>query len=359
MPAQRARRGARRIEQHDIEALIRAPFARVRRDERRGEARPFEIFRDAFEPLRRLIQRRHDSAGVRELHRLAAGRGAEIGDAQPRDVAEQTRRRRRRRVLHPPGALREARQRGDFAAAIEPHAVGVDDAAAQGRRPMRGIGFHGDVERRLAAQSARYGVCRFAAIGGAPAREQPVGKIGAGRLRGKRRRAVGRDPAQHGVDQLGERRRRPRGLRDTNRLRHHRMRRRAHHQQLGGAGAQDCPRQRSGIRQRLLQILREHCIDAAEPAQRRACDGAREGAVAAFKAAETLRVGQRVVERAAVIEHFGYEHGGGAPRGSACRRHPHGPRRRSPHGPGSLAGAPGVRASGARVCVSGMPPAIA
>ena len=59
----------------------------------------------------------HLRAGGAELHGLAAGRGAEVGDALAGDVAQQARGQGGGGVLHPPGALGEARQVGDVAAA--------------------------------------------------------------------------------------------------------------------------------------------------------------------------------------------------------------------------------------------------
>ena len=62
-----------------------------------------------FEPVGGDVDRRHPGAGGGELRGLAAGRGAEIGDALAGDVAEQARRERGGGVLHPPGAVVDSR----------------------------------------------------------------------------------------------------------------------------------------------------------------------------------------------------------------------------------------------------------
>ena len=70
----------------------------------------------------------------RELRGLAAGRGAEIDHALAGDVAEQPRRQRGGRVLHPPGAVGEAGKLLD--AALAAGAAG-SRSAARGRRAAR------------------------------------------------------------------------------------------------------------------------------------------------------------------------------------------------------------------------------
>src|SRR3546814_3251293 len=58
----------------------------------------------------------HRRAACRKLHRLATGRGAEIGDTLAGDIAQHPRRQGGGGVLHPPLALVKARQRFDGAA---------------------------------------------------------------------------------------------------------------------------------------------------------------------------------------------------------------------------------------------------
>ena len=74
------------------------------------------------------------------------------------------------------------------------------------------------------------------------------------------------------------------------------------HQQLRRADAQQRARVRSGVRQRPFQEMRQHRVDAAQAAQRRGRNRAREGAVAAFERGEARRFVQRVFERAAALD---------------------------------------------------------
>ena len=89
-----------------------------------------------FDPVRGDVDRRDPGAGAGQLRRLAARRGAEIGDVQAGDIAEQPRRKRGRGILHPPGALGKAGQVGNRARQPRhPHRAGRQDDAAQAPRP--------------------------------------------------------------------------------------------------------------------------------------------------------------------------------------------------------------------------------
>src|SRR5262249_17171013 len=74
-----------------------------------------EVADQPLEATLRAVDRGHRRAARGELRRLAAGRGAEIDHALARDIAEEPRRDRRRRILDPPGAVGIARQGGDRA----------------------------------------------------------------------------------------------------------------------------------------------------------------------------------------------------------------------------------------------------
>ena len=71
-----------------------------------------------------------------QLRGLAAGRRAKVGDPQSLYVAEQARRQRGGRVLHPPLALGIAGQfRNRAGKARDAHRSGRQDDAAKGFRP--------------------------------------------------------------------------------------------------------------------------------------------------------------------------------------------------------------------------------
>ena len=103
-----AGRAARGVEQHRVEGAARIPGGHVGFHDLRRKRQAREVFIETCEPRGRMIDGRHLGASGRKLGRLAAGRGAEIGDAKASDVAEETRGKRRGRVLHPPGAVRIA-----------------------------------------------------------------------------------------------------------------------------------------------------------------------------------------------------------------------------------------------------------
>src|SRR3546814_13302508 len=71
---------------------------------------------DTLFPYTTLFRAGHRRAACRKLHRLATGRGAEIGDTLAGDIAQHPRRQGGGGVLHHPLALVTARQRFDGAA---------------------------------------------------------------------------------------------------------------------------------------------------------------------------------------------------------------------------------------------------
>ena len=72
-----------------------------------------EIGGKPLQPVGGDVDRGHLGAGGGELGGLAAGRGAEIGDALAGDVAKQAGGQGGGHVLHPPGALGETGERFD------------------------------------------------------------------------------------------------------------------------------------------------------------------------------------------------------------------------------------------------------
>ena len=122
-------------------------------------------------------------AGGGELHRLAARRGAQVEHALPVARAEQPRGERGGEILHPPGALVEARQ--------------VGDRAPRGEADMAGQ----QADRRRAARPAsvgRIGSVRSSGGGAAIAR-----RGGVDHRRRPRRRASARRPAAGSVGSSG------------------------------------------------------------------------------------------------------------------------------------------------------------
>ena len=149
MAADGAGRGAGRIEQHGVERLGRSIRRRRRRRARlratTGSGFPAAAASRAG-ARSTAVTRAPAAASCAVLPPGAAQRSA---TRSPRDVAEQPRRQRRRRVLHPPGALGKARQRGDGAMRDRAHRAGRQHAAAEPRRPQFGIALHRQIERRL------------------------------------------------------------------------------------------------------------------------------------------------------------------------------------------------------------------
>ena len=125
---------------------------------------------------------------------LAAGRGAEIGDALSRNVAEEAGRQRRRGVLDPPCAFGIAGQVGDPAGRHQPDAAGRQDDAAEPFGPGLRIVLDGEVEARFDEMGLGDAARRLLAVGLDPARPQPVRRIEARRVGGgeDRRRVRGR-----------------------------------------------------------------------------------------------------------------------------------------------------------------------
>ena len=153
-----AGRGAGRVDQDAVEAfaaLSPLPLGGVGHHGLGFQRQPRQIVAQPRHAARRTVDRGDARAGVRELRGLAARRGAEIGDGLAGDVAEQARRQRGGGVLHPPMAFGEARQHRHRALQQRAHRSRRQRFAVQARRPLLGIGLHGDIERRLVADRDR------------------------------------------------------------------------------------------------------------------------------------------------------------------------------------------------------------
>ena len=123
MAAHRAGRRAGRVEQHRVEQRrpARISACRPRPCSPRSRSRS-RFLAEPLQPVSRRIEGRHLGAGQRELRRLAAGRGAEIGDTLAGDIAEQPGRQACGRILHPPFAVGVAWQVGNRARRAARHA---------------------------------------------------------------------------------------------------------------------------------------------------------------------------------------------------------------------------------------------
>ena len=201
---------AGRIEHHDVERAPRRPGRQRRpRPPRPARRRRARFVAQTLERAGRHIDRGDLRAGRGQLRRLAAGRRAQVGDGLARDVAGEARHQRGGRILHPPGAVGEARQILD--AAVRGRAGPSRSAAACRRaarpRPAR--------RRRCPASEMSSGASlqaglgdaprRLGAVGGRPALPQPVGDVEPHAiLAGEQARPALGDAPQHGVDELGE-----------------------------------------------------------------------------------------------------------------------------------------------------------
>ena len=107
-------------------------------------------------------------------------------------------------VLHPPLALGKARQHRHRALQQGAHGSRRQRFAMQPRRPLRGVGLHGDIERGLVAERDRDVARDCLAVMGDPARQQPRRNIE--RLRFDlvdQRLPLARAAAQHRIDEPG------------------------------------------------------------------------------------------------------------------------------------------------------------
>ena len=131
MAADGSRRGAGCIEQHGVELLAWLPFQRIGRDSFDIELEAREILLQPGDARRGAIDRGDVTARSRKLGRLAARRGTQVANLFAADVAEQARRDRGGRVLHPPHALGKARQQRDGAMRQRAHGSGRQHSAVE------------------------------------------------------------------------------------------------------------------------------------------------------------------------------------------------------------------------------------
>ena len=149
MAADRAGRGAGRIEQQARDRRRRAPVARIGDHDLGGELEPREVRAQPLGAPGRDLERDHPGAGGGELRGLAAGRGAEVEHAAAGDVGQQAGGQRGGGVLHPPGAVAIARQLLDRAARRAAQRAAVQRRGVEPARPDLGVLLDREIERRL------------------------------------------------------------------------------------------------------------------------------------------------------------------------------------------------------------------
>jgi hypothetical protein len=282
----------------------RRPGGRIGLHQLGGELHPGQVLPQPAEPPRVALHRHDRRAGGRELRRLAARCRAEIRHPLPRPRAEQPGRQGGRGVLHPEAALGEARQLGRAGAGGQAGGAGRQDLGAFGGR---GAGGQRQVERRGMAMRPRDGAHR-PAIGGVPRRPEPGRRVEPlGVQSFQRRGSLGRDLAEHRIDQAGEGRRHHRDGRGDGG-----MRRGAEQQQFGGPHPQ---RGADDGRRLAPQEGLQHRVQAAGPAQHGRRDAVRRRAVAGGEGGRQ-RV-ERFLERAAAFHHGGEQRERRLPRGGA------------------------------------------
>ena len=300
MPADRAGGGTRRIEQHVADRPGRSPGERIGHLDPGLELEALEIAAQAAGPPVRQLDRGHCGARRGQLRGLAAGRRAQIDHSAPAYVAEQPRRQRRGGILDPPGALGVARQLLDRAARRAPHRIAVQSLAAEPRRPVLGIGLHGEIERRLGEMGLGDRHARPARRTPPPALPEPVRRVQPGRVLARQiLLAFARDPPQHGVDQaLGE------GVRAAGQrhgLGHRGVRRGVEEQELRGAEPEQVVHA-DGLGARTHEPV-EQSVDLAEPAQHGGDQQAGERPVPRVEKGKRRVPGERLVQRARLAQH--------------------------------------------------------
>ena len=191
-----------RVEEDSIEQVRRRPTQQVAGDELGGELQPGKVGGKTFQAGGGNVDRGDARAGQRERRRLAARRGAEIGDPLAGHRTEEPRRQCGGGILHPPFAIRVTGQRLDRPRGNEPHGPVREHDAAEPFRPALRIALHGQVEAGLDEVRARDLAGSHFAVGRGPSRKEPVRRVDAlGVVCGEKGIALTRQAAKHAVDQ--------------------------------------------------------------------------------------------------------------------------------------------------------------
>ena len=223
------------------------------------------------------------------------------------DVAEQPRRQRGGGVLHPPLPLGKARQHGHRSLQQRAHGSGRQRLAVQPRRPLRGVGFYGQIERWFVADGGRDFLGGGFAVMRGPARHQPWRHVQ--RLRVDlvdQRLALARAAAQHRIDEAGIFRGAPVRLHQPHRQVDRGVIGHVHPENLRGADQERALRARRVGRNAAVEQPRQHMAQRAQPPQDGRHQPPHQGAVAIGERLQSGMGGgavELVVERAALVQH--------------------------------------------------------
>ncbi|MPL60779.1 hypothetical protein SDC9_06341 [bioreactor metagenome] len=282
---------AGRVQKHGVEGCGGLPVERVGGDGLGLQAAACEVLAHPFHPRGRDVERGDLGPHGRELQRLAAGCGAEIEHPRAGGGGEHLRRHRRRRVLHPPGALGKARQFRDLRAGGKPQRAGGQQRRTEPLGPALGIGLHAQIDRRAGPLRCLHVLHRDLAPGRHQPATQPARQGGLGQARPAV--GLGRDLAQHGIDEAGVALGPPAA-------RVGQLDRGADHAMRLATGAEldrGEPQQRAQVGGgRLAQVRFQHRIGARQGAQRGDRQALRPGAVGRREARKHARLfGKRLV----------------------------------------------------------------
>jgi len=142
-----AGRGAGRVDQDRIEAVFWFPHQRIGAHGGGFQPGAFEVVFEQFKPPFAHVERGDVPPGRRQLHGLAARRGAQIKRIPPRTLTQQPRRDRGGEILHPPIARLEIGKAFDRRAARQ-----ADMARCQrhpAHRNAAGFGFGSVFQRQI------------------------------------------------------------------------------------------------------------------------------------------------------------------------------------------------------------------
>jgi hypothetical protein len=177
----------------------------------------------------------------------------------------------------------------------------------QPRRPLRGVGLHGDIERRFVPERHRDLPRRGFAVLRNPARLQPGRNIEGLRLDlVDQRLALARAAAQHRIDESCIFRCAPVRLHQPHRQIDRGMIGHVHPQDLRGTDQQRALRARCVGRDAAIEQPRQHVAKRAEPPQNRRHQPPHQGAVAIGKILQArMRAGavELVIERTPLVQH--------------------------------------------------------
>ena len=280
-----------------------------------------KVLAHAFQTGPGAVERGDPRAHGGKFHRLAAGRGTEVEHFGACDLAEQARGDGRRGVLHPPGALIEARQRIYPCRLSQTQAACRQDLRTEFVRPVLAfvIVLYREVERRVGIMRFGDGAGGNLAIGTRPALEEPVRRVEMRHVEaGEQRVAFAVRAPENGVHQRLEMLGNAAGACAFHGHTDGGMGCDAHEEKFGKSDAQNVAYVAGARGQGLFKETVQHVVDAAEAAQRGRGDGAGKGTVARFASSQPAArrfFGESFVERAALLQN-GAQQGGGS--GAGC-----------------------------------------